>query len=69
MPLKKEFVEQNLLEESKQFSDLEWLSFNLLTRQLKRMVGGVLHSDLKQRVKDAIVDKNELRLIMYSAVS
>eukprot|EP00116_Pleurobrachia_bachei_P007909 sb/3468171/ len=67
MPLKKEFVEQNIFEDSKQFGDLEWLSFNLLTRQLKRMVGGVLMSDLKHRVRDAIEDKNQLRLIMYSA--
>eukprot|EP00116_Pleurobrachia_bachei_P006109 sb/3466371/ len=67
MPLKKEFVEQNIFEDSKQFGDLEWLSFNLLTRQLKRMVGGVLMSDLKHRVRDAIEDKNKLRLIMYSA--
>lgn len=67
MPLKEEFVRENILELAKKFEDEFWEMYLMLNDLEKSLAGGVLLRELKDRVKAAVEGQEDAKkLVLFS---
>ncbi|KAL5258461.1 hypothetical protein ACHWQZ_G009084 [Mnemiopsis leidyi] len=66
MTFKPEFVEKNLFDLVKPYSDMDWRTYGMMTTKEKALSGGVLLKELKSRVAAAVDGSSDVKLVLFS---